>query len=181
MSETNMSTWIYSLGGPLLLLPEHLQAHWHGTDKLDTQMISDYERSCSIADYLGTLDVKGEQVVVLGDEPAQTTWIPGIGFQGVCLIRWRYAPDYQTVIQLCNEIDYTAFPSYEKIISLKNKKLFVMDAAFPGEQINWFPQSFLKISLRETGKYGISTFHFRPNETVWLIIHKLEKATDLPG
>ena len=177
MYKKSISSWVRPAGGPLVLLPKHLLNDWQGTDKLNSQSTSDYERSCSINNYLGTLYVRDEQIVVLGDEPMQTAWISNIGFQGGCLIRWKYAPDYQTVTRHCMELDYTVLPRPESFISLTDKRLFLFDAAYPGREINKFPEDILEISLKETGEYGIGIFHFKPSKSVWLIMHKLEKVS----
>ncbi|HYO74665.1 MAG TPA: Imm21 family immunity protein, partial [Archangium sp.] len=60
--------WVFSAGGPLVLLPKAVQPRWRGTCGVP----SDYEVACSVEGYVGVIEKAGRQILVLGDEPLQT-------------------------------------------------------------------------------------------------------------
>ena len=176
MFNKSISPWVQT-NGPLILLPDYLLNDWQGINKANTQLISDYERSCSIDNYLGYLYVRDSQVIIFGDEPMQTAWVSNVGFPGGCFVRWGYASDYQTVAKHCMQLDYKLLPQPENFILAVKKKIFLFDAAYPGEEVRDFPERVLEIPLNESGKYGIGTYHFKPDESTWLILHKVEKLS----
>ncbi|MEY9904864.1 hypothetical protein ABIA35_001080 [Catenulispora sp. MAP12-49] len=69
--------WVENEGGPLLVAPESELAHWGGStgDDGPVETWGDYGRACSVRGYLGLVDVGGQQALVLGDEPAPTTYL----------------------------------------------------------------------------------------------------------
>jgi hypothetical protein len=69
--------WVESAGGPLLAAPESELAHWGGSTDDDGPVESwgDYGRACSVQGYVGLVGIGGQQALVLGDEPASTTYL----------------------------------------------------------------------------------------------------------
>src|SRR4051812_20544359 len=102
--------WLFSDGGPLLLLQEELLPHWGGSDPLTggsgayggpsvtsgRAPASDYDRACAVQGYLGLMRVGPGEGLVLGDEPMQTAWWRSAGQDADTLIRWQWADDEQT-------------------------------------------------------------------------------------
>ena len=72
--------WVTSLGGPLILIPQSACHLWNGAppDYPDDEE-GDYGRACAVDDYIGLIDVGHAQALVLGDYPAQTTFLPDHG------------------------------------------------------------------------------------------------------
>ena len=51
---------------------------------------SDYGRACAVGE-VGSIEIKGGHVLVLGDDPLRTTWVPKP--QGGMFVRWVAAED----------------------------------------------------------------------------------------
>ncbi|MEU9735339.1 immunity 21 family protein [Streptomyces sp. NPDC048002] len=65
--------WVESGGGPLIAVPETVLPFWAGAEGDETA--SDYDRACEIDGALGLLPVGDSAALVLGDEPASTTFV----------------------------------------------------------------------------------------------------------
>lgn len=70
--------WVESGGGPLLAAPASQLARWEGAtdDEGPEETWGDYGRACAIDGYIGLVGIGGGQGLVLGDEPATTTYLP---------------------------------------------------------------------------------------------------------
>ncbi|MFD5518952.1 immunity 21 family protein [Streptomyces sp. NPDC127066] len=77
--------WVESGGGPLIAIPETVLPFWAGADGDD--MSCDYDRACDVEGFIGLLPVGDTRALVLGDEPASTTYLPEHG----TFVRWRAA------------------------------------------------------------------------------------------
>lgn len=76
--------WVESLGGPLIVVPVTSLAGWGGCTESGTVMgdpgaPDDYDRACQVEGLAGLLAVAGAgtHALVLADEPASTTYLPG--------------------------------------------------------------------------------------------------------
>ncbi|MGI5148125.1 Imm21 family immunity protein [Plantactinospora sp. CA-294935] len=71
-------TWVSSAGGPLLVAPQSALSLWTGVDSTDESLESsgDCDRACAIDGYVGVVAIGQRQALVLGDEPAPTTYLP---------------------------------------------------------------------------------------------------------
>jgi hypothetical protein len=58
------------MGGPLPLLEREFLSPWHRSFSNSTTM-TDYDRACKIADYVGAIELGSGVGVVLGEEPFQ--------------------------------------------------------------------------------------------------------------
>ncbi|WP_028662150.1 Imm21 family immunity protein [Saccharomonospora iraqiensis] len=67
--------WVESGGGPLIAIPESVLGRWFGAFGGTTD-VEDYDRACSIYDYVGVIEVGGKPALVLAGEPAATTFLP---------------------------------------------------------------------------------------------------------
>ncbi|MBR7836961.1 hypothetical protein KDL01_27030 [Actinospica durhamensis] len=72
----NSSPWITSLGGPLILIPESACEHWIGAPRDWPEDEGDYGRACAVDGFIGLIDVGPARALVLGDDPAPTTFHP---------------------------------------------------------------------------------------------------------
>ena len=70
----NGSPWITSLGGPLILVPESACPHWNGAPRDWPENEGDYGRACAVDGLIGLIDVGPAHALVLGDDPARTTF-----------------------------------------------------------------------------------------------------------
>src|SRR3954470_20357711 len=68
--------WVESDGGPLIVVPESVSQNWSGTTSLGSDTPTDYDRACVVEGYAGLIDVGECSALVLGDDPASTTFLP---------------------------------------------------------------------------------------------------------
>ncbi|WP_329266743.1 Imm21 family immunity protein [Streptomyces sp. NBC_01451] len=69
-------TWVTSMGGPLIMIPESACQYWTGSPPTYPDDEGDYGRACSVEDLIGIIEVGPTQALVLGDDPAATTFLP---------------------------------------------------------------------------------------------------------
>jgi hypothetical protein len=80
---SSTSTWVESMGGPLIAVPVSALAAWHGCTESgvmagDATAPDDYDRACEVEDLAGVIAVGegGAQALVLADEPAMSCYLP---------------------------------------------------------------------------------------------------------
>ncbi|MDT0466630.1 Imm21 family immunity protein [Streptomyces gibsoniae] len=93
MSDSNSAvrdrlglTWVQSMGGPLIVVPMSALHQWGGCTEdgviVDgSDQPDDYDRACAVEEYaevmsLGGTGTTSAPVLVLGDEPATTCYLP---------------------------------------------------------------------------------------------------------
>ncbi|MGY0230724.1 Imm21 family immunity protein [Longispora urticae] len=69
-------TWVTSLVGPLILVPESACADWPGAPDSHPDGTSDHDRAGEIDGYVDVIDLHDTQVLVLGEEQFRTTYLP---------------------------------------------------------------------------------------------------------
>jgi hypothetical protein len=77
-------TWVESMGGPLIVVPVSVLHQWSGCTEDgiivgDTDQPDDYDRACAVegsAEVISLGDAESTSVLVLGDEPATTCYLP---------------------------------------------------------------------------------------------------------
>jgi hypothetical protein len=166
--------WISSEGGPLLLVERSLVSHWQGVsiaqaNGTENGFQTDYDRACSIEDYVGLIAVGTGEALVLGDEPMQTSWLTLSDRNGI-LIRWQWAADEESVRNTLNEITEAAWQPTDVLFQSKTDELLLFDAASPGDEI----ESSLVINL-SAGEYSVDTAFWQPNDETSLILHRLRR------
>jgi Immunity protein 21 len=86
--------WVNSGGGPLICAEAHISAQWMGIDGLSANSgvteRHDYGRACGVQDYLEAMACASGYVLVLGDEPLQSSFFRTYGGD-VAIARWVYA------------------------------------------------------------------------------------------
>ncbi|MGE6759577.1 Imm21 family immunity protein [Corallococcus interemptor] len=97
MMKVERSEWIESLGGPLVMLPVSKRKMWAGA------RTNDYDEACSIYSSSGIIPRDWGDVVVLADEPLRTCVI--LRPEGPMIVRWRYAPDEEVLLQAVSEFE----------------------------------------------------------------------------
>lgn len=73
------TVWITSTGGPLILIPESACDQWGGALDDYSDRTGAYGRACAVNDCVGLIDVGPAKALVLGDHPADTTFVPERG------------------------------------------------------------------------------------------------------
>ena len=79
--------WVVSAGAPLLCAPPTAVRMWRGTRGNSVGGVeADYDRACKQSDYVGVIPCGPSHVLVLGDEPLQSTFV--LKADQVLVVRW---------------------------------------------------------------------------------------------
>ena len=176
--------WIASEGGPLLLVQRPFLSKWEGCNppsggrivKATSQasgaaVATDYDRACDINDYLGILSV-GEGIgVVLGDEPAQTAWLPKNDGCHAILVRWIYADDEDSLLSQMGNIPDSVWGKPQIAVELSADPVMLFDAALSGADLD----ERLEVSL-PPGQYRVDTACYEPLESISVVLHRFVRS-----
>lgn len=177
MSDKNLK-WISSDGGPLILMERNLVAHWRGNSDASSNerlskdaYLTDYDRACSVGDYLGLIQVASGEALVLDDEPMQTAWL-GLSKEKGLLVRWQWARDEASIMRTIGGIAEELWETTDLVFEMTNGELLLFDAACSGDEID----SGVRIAL-SPGEYLLDTACYRPNDETSLILHRLRRKS----
>jgi hypothetical protein len=156
-----MITWLNELQGLLVLMPSTTLAAWRGIDA------DHYDKACEVTEYLETIDVEGNWVIVLGDEPA----LVGVRTKpdGFELYRWIYAPSVESAGE--------SLAHWRAENALQEPVLF----NHPGGHLviqegtcsqSSDPRAYFAIALRQ-GQYSAETYGYSPDDETEFVIHKV--------
>lgn len=167
-AEPGAVEWVESGGGPLIAVPETVLPFWAGADGDETA--SDYDRACEVDGWVGLLPVGDAAALVLGDEPASTSYLPGHG----TFVRW-YAADSEG--ELLAEVPAAlATAAWENEVNWSVPGPVVLfDAAWPGNDS--VHTDHLKVSLAP-GRYAVRAAEVRPGPETWLGLVQLRRLPD---
>jgi hypothetical protein len=150
--------WVESGGGPLIAVPETVLPFWAGADGDETA--SDYDRACEVEGFVGLLPVGDSAALVLGDEPASTSFLPDQG----TFVRWGAAdsegellaqvPAALAVADWKDEVHWTV-PG----------PVVLFDAAWPGADSA--RTDHLRVVL-DPGRYAVRAAQVQPGPETWL-------------
>ena len=157
--------WLSSEGGPLVMVGQSELINWQGVDG------SDYDRACSVEDYLGLIPVGNSQALVLGDEPCQTALFT-INSKDIALVRWVYGEDELTVEKHIRQVPEELFnnPLEQIEYRVEGDEFILFDSVLNGEAAQG-----LKIDL-PSDKYVVTTVQYEPDEDTSLILHRFLAA-----
>lgn len=170
--------WTESAGGPLVAMTATDVQLWSGTE-------SDYDRACSI-EFVGMLAIApGIEAVVIGDEPAGTTFVSAWN----SLVQWLYAePETNVYSILRSSLEGAAWelgPAFES-----QGPFVLFDAAISGSEVvihevddlGREPTVYERTDLAircdlAPGKYVIQSADVAPNERTCFRVHRFVSAT----
>ena len=159
--------WIQSNGGPLVLIPRvHLDV-WHGIEREVGDSMTHYDRACAVEADVAVLRVQGIDVLVLGDEPFSTAWVPE--HNGGLLVRWVYADSEKAIIDSIrsNSLSPTLMPNGVSFPAAGPCRLF--DAAEPGAHILGHSLDLDLVG----GQYAVTSAMVSPSRDLRLLVHRL--------
>ena len=160
--------WVESGGGPLIAIPETVLPFWSGVDGDD--MSCDYDRACDVEGFIGLLPVGDTRALVLGDDPASTTYLPEHG----AFVRWCAADSEDELLAEVPAALATAVWEDEVKWSVPGP-VVLFDAAWPGnDSVN---TDHLKVSLAP-GRYAVRAANVRPGPETWLGLVQLRRLPD---
>jgi len=169
--ETDISgrQWIYSGGGPLILLDQLWLNEWqgHDLDQYERGQETDYDRACNIEGYLGLLPVGAEYGLVLNDEPMSTTWWLTETTGNIMLVRWVYAENAVAVTGAMKEPIAVTWIATGIVFTATAGQVILFDSAYAGEKI----EESLPIPLT-AGSYMVETAEYEPDAKTALVLHR---------
>ncbi|MFS4097817.1 immunity 21 family protein [Streptomyces sp. AF1A] len=150
--------WVESGGGPLIAVPEVVLPFWAGADseELDT----DYDRACEVSGYAGLLPVGDSAALVLGDEPAATSYLPEHG----AFVRWSAANSERELLEGIPAALRAAVWEPELRWDVPGP-VVLFDSAWPGGAAD--RQEHLRIPL-PAGRYGVRAGYAQPGPETWV-------------
>jgi hypothetical protein len=147
-----------------------IAARWMGIDGLSTHdrlQKSDYERACSTAQYLETMACDAGYVLILGDEPLQSSVFRTDGGD-VAVARWVYAQSSEGVEKfLGGGCGHTLAPAVH--FGVLQGPLVLFDASLRGmDALACCPKSDVR-----PGSYCVTTERWQLGKEFNFIVHRL--------
>jgi hypothetical protein len=179
MMNTKLN-WIKSGGGPLICVERDIALQWQGVTgtgilgESKNFYKNDYERACSIRDYLGKIKMGEREALILGDMPLETL-IWRTRDQCLSIVRVFYADadtDIKELLGSSGDFDFTN-PVESISFFSSTHELIVFDSAYAGKDIG---NVHLDFEL-SPGAYSILTKQFEPNDRTSVLIHRFESIT----
>ncbi|GKS92853.1 Imm21 family immunity protein [Acidovorax sp. SUPP2539] len=165
-----INKWINTNGGPLVGASGNVISHWKGVDGSSSSVDAgiDYDRACSIIDFLGVVDCGGFPVVVFGDEPLQSTFVH---CNDKLVVRWVSCKSYEVADKVLLEVPEQLPQLQEKLSYSQNDNIFkFFDSFFDGAQGKEEGQFDLA-----QGDYVLTTELYKDEGQYEFIIHRFKK------
>lgn len=175
---SNRLRWIATNGGPFVLAPQIAVSTWRGdrgTSRSNAANLSDYGRACEVDGFVGVVESGDHRVAVIGDEPAETTWLP-MGFTGGIIAKWTYAPNFESaeesLLQLARPEVVRALPWASENVSLPvaEQRLLLFDAAIGGCDLTSADSISIPVP---PGSLEIMTAIYEPTDEISFVLHSL--------
>ncbi|AEB44263.1 immunity 21 family protein [Micromonospora maris] len=162
--------WVSSAGGPLLVAPQSALSLWTGADTTDGSVESwgDYGRACAVDGYVGVVAIGQRQALVLGDEPAMTTYLSSERL----FLRWAAANEEDDLVSAARRAvgDGVNWDGGEDVRWVVDGPVVMFDSAWPGAELE--PDNQLVIDLRPS-EYRVRATH-RSDGDNWMILVQLQ-------
>lgn len=158
--------WVESAGGPLLVAPASQLVHWEGVTDDDgpVETWGDYGRACAVEGYIGLVGVGAGQALVLGDEPALTTYLPDRRL----FLRWAAADSEDELVSAARRaVHDTAWD--EELTWDVDGPVVLFDSAWPGATPE--PGNHLTVDLAPARYRVRAAYH--QDERNWMILVQL--------
>lgn len=158
--------WVESGGGPLLAAPASQLARWEGAtdDEGPEENWGDYGRACAVGGYIGLLGIGEGQGLVLGDEPATTTYLPDERL----FVRWAAADSESELVDAARQAVH-GVEWQEELDWDVDGAVVLFDSAWPGATPE--PGNHLGIDLAP-GRYRVRAAPIRDDRN-WMILVQL--------
>ena len=173
MEGASSVKWISSNGGPLILLPTSRAGKWGGASpervSVGPPRSTDYQRACETDQYLGIITIGDLEVLVFGNEPMQTAWIPSGQAHGGMFIRWEHAENESSIIDCASRVIDSEFHSNGLVFEATEESFYLIDAAIPGSDLD--RERAFVVSLRPA-RYMLETATCR-KDRIAAVIHRL--------
>ncbi|WP_063819226.1 Imm21 family immunity protein [Herbidospora cretacea] len=170
-SDSEGPPWVSTLGGPLIVIPESACRHWNGGQLMkhpDDE--GDYRRACDVNGYIGLIDVGPAKALVLGDGPADTTFLAGLNL----FVRWIAADSPAQILHVATEMAGSARWEEELTWDIQGP-VILFDSVLGYEDLA--TEEHIRVEL-PAGRYSARAAYIQ-TERVWTVIVQLVR--DLPA
>ncbi|MEV0001019.1 Imm21 family immunity protein [Micromonospora sp. NPDC050980] len=162
-------SWVESDGGPLVVVPESVLAQWRGVpndfDPGDLDTWGDYGRACQVDGRAGSLEIGDGQALVLGDEPASTTYLSAKRL----FVRWIHGASEEQVIRLIPKAMETA--AWEEVGTWTTRgRAQLFDSALAGDELEHGRRLVIDVA---PGTYRIRTAYAEPASEAGIVLVQL--------
>lgn len=163
-------SWVESAGGPLLVAPRSALSCWGGSTDDDgaVETWGDYGRACTVEGYIGLVAIGTQHALVLGDEPAPTTYLPGERL----FLRWAAAYSESELVAAAERAvhGHIQWNEDEDLIWNVQEPVVLFDAARPGTDMEL--DIHLVVDL-EPGRYRVRATSLTDHDN-WMILVQLQ-------
>ena len=115
-------------------------------------------------------------IIIIGDEPNETTFSVLKDNSGIMLIRLVYAENETSVISHISNLQQLEINVFDApkidIFDIESEDLILFDSACLGYDIHFDNSDSLEICL-EIGRYQVSSYFYKPDENTALLLHKI--------
>ncbi|WP_169951164.1 Imm21 family immunity protein [Microbispora sp. H11081] len=147
-AECSGLTWVDTLGGPHILVPQSALPYWHGAPMDSSEDEGDYGRACSVPGYIGLIRVGPAEALVKA-EPSPTTFLA----ERKALISWVGAYSEQELVDVATEVmDAESVPEGEELTYTVDEPLVLFDSVYGHDDVA--PENRLVIDLAP-GRYTV--------------------------
>ncbi|GIH99584.1 Imm21 family immunity protein [Planobispora takensis] len=160
--------WVESGGGPLIAVPGSELDTWAGADDNDgpVETRGDYGRACAVEGFIGLVAVGAQQALVLGDEPAMTTYLAAERL----FVRWL-AADFEAELITAARRALAEQPDWdddEDLIWRVREAVVLFDSVIPGAELE--PDDRLVIDL-DPGEYRVRATYTEDKGNCMVLVH----------
>jgi hypothetical protein len=180
--KTYKMKWVSSEGGPLIIISASDIQKYGGsiTRKVEPgkmypynknfmdPSVSHYGEVCQCEEEIAAWDIDDMTIVILGDEPLSTVWIPcedgGIIMRCVHLNK---NPDPRALLNSVDDMKWI----HNFFLEVEHEKWYLYDSLMMGTELEH--ESFQEIILSK-GKYTVSSCRYRPDNESLFILHQFK-------
>ncbi|GAA4983809.1 immunity 21 family protein [Nonomuraea thailandensis] len=157
----------------MIAVPQSELSMWAGVDDDDgpVETWGDYGRACAVEGYIGAVTVGAQQALVLGDEPAMTTFLPAERL----FLRWAAASSEGELVAAAQRA-LAADPDWDDDEDLHwevREPVVLFDSAIPGAEVE--PDERLVIDL-EPARYRVRAAYAEDEDNAMILV-QLQPAT----
>ena len=166
--ERDEMEWVNSSGGPLICGEMAIATRWRGVFGLSSRssVKSDYARACDAKEYLEVLRCGDGNVLVLGDEPLQSSFLRTES-GGLTIARWMYASSEDRALEFLRASSKSETLASPIRFEINGDCLLMFDAAIGGENLTDHQMTML-----ERGFYSITTERVISKGVLDFIVHR---------
>lgn len=161
-------------GGPLICATPSAREEWRGVNGSSVAGVAtDYARACAELDYVGVIPCRSQEVLVLGDEPLQSTFAR-MG-DDLIIARWVSCSSHERAAGVLASMPFR-LPVISGVYQflVEGPCLCIFDAAHDRHSML---ASGSTISHVVPGRYEVTTESYKQDQEFEFLIHRLRRLS----